>query len=124
MIHRYFHHRVARHAKSFGHALDGIFWALRTQPNYQVHLTLAVLSLCAGFILKISYAEFLFLITMIFIGLAIETINTAIEQLADAIDKNYNEHIKIAKDVAAGAMLFFAAGAAVAAGIIFLPKIF
>ena len=60
----------------------------------------------------------------IFIGLAIETINTAVEKLADAVDMNFNEHIKIAKDVSAGAMLFFAMGAFITACIIFLPKIF
>ncbi|MCX7996750.1 MAG: diacylglycerol kinase family protein [Patescibacteria group bacterium] len=123
MIHR-IRHRAVKHARSFGYAFEGISWALRTQPNYQIHVFLAVLSLVAGYVLGISYAEFLFILAMIFIGLAIETVNTAIEQLADAIDKNYNKHIKIAKDVAAGAMLFFSIGAAITAGIIFLPKLF
>lgn len=123
MIHK-IRHRLHKHTISFKHAFEGIFWSLKTQPNYQIHLLLAFLSLAAAYYYRVSYAEFLTLIVLIFIGLAIETINTSIEKLADAVDTNYNEHIKIAKDTGAGAMLFFAFGAFIAACIIFLPKIF
>jgi len=43
--------------------------------------------------------------------------------MGDAIDKNYNEDIKISKDVSAGAMLLIAVGAVVVSSIIFIPKI-
>ncbi len=124
MIHDHIKHRLHRHTISFKYAFEGIFWALKTQPNYQVHLTLALLALGGGYYYQITYTEFLVLLILIFVGLAIETLNTSIEKLSDAVDMNFNEHIKTAKDLGAGAMLFFAIGAFIIAGIIFLPRIF
>jgi diacylglycerol kinase len=53
----------------------------------------------------------------------VETINTGLEQTTDAIDEKIREDIKIAKDVSAAAMLIFAAGSALIAGVIFIPRI-
>jgi len=114
---------IKRHTISFKNAFKGMIWALQTQPNYRIHFFLSILSIVGGIVLKISYYEWLITILLITIGLAIETINTAIEEATDAIDKKQREDIRIAKDVAAGAMLFFAIGAFIIASIIFLPKI-
>lgn len=114
---------IKKHTISFKNAFSGLFWALKTQPNFKIHITLSLMSILAGYFLKISYNEFLLIITLIFIGFTIEIINTAIEETTDAIDEKWREDIKIAKDVAAGAMLFFAIGAFIVACIIFLPKI-
>lgn len=61
---------------------------------------------------------------MITVGLVVETINTGLEQTTDAIDRKIREDIKIAKDVAAAAMLIYSMGATAIALMIFLPKIF
>lgn len=124
MIHKHLYARFHRHTISFKHAFAGIIWSLKTQPNYLVHFLLSLIALGASYYYQISYIEFLIILTLIFIGLAIETLNTAIEKVCDAVTMDFNEHIKIAKDVAAGAMLFFAFGAWIIASIIFLPHIF
>lgn len=113
--------RIHKHTISFKHAFEGIVWALRTQPNYQVHAVLSVIAVGAGFWYQITRIEFLIIIVMIFIGFAIETINTAIERTADAVDTAWREDIKQAKDSAAGAMLLFAIGACIVSAIIFVP---
>ncbi|KKP87302.1 MAG: Diacylglycerol kinase [Candidatus Roizmanbacteria bacterium GW2011_GWA2_35_8] len=115
---------LKRHTISFRHAFDGLLWSLKTQPNYRIHFFLSVLSIIGGFIYKISYYEFLLIIFLITVGLVIETINTGLEETTDAIDTKIREDIKIAKDVAAAAMLIYAIGAFTIASIIFLPKIF
>ncbi len=114
---------IRKHADSIGHALDGLVWALRTQHNYRAHFFLILLSVVAGFLLDIKYHEWLIILSLSMLGLIIETINTAIEKVGDAIDLNYNEHIKIAKDVSAAAMLIYSTGAAVGASMIFVPKL-
>jgi diacylglycerol kinase len=114
---------IKRHTISFKNAFKGLVWALKTQPNYRIHLFLSTLSIFGGVILKISYPEWLVIILLITMGFSIETINTAIEETTDAIDIKQREDIRIAKDVAAGAMLIFAIGAFIIASIIFLPKI-
>jgi diacylglycerol kinase (ATP) len=60
---------------------------------------------------------------MITMGLVIETFNTGLEATTDAITKEWREEIKIAKDVSAAAMLTFAVGAVIIAGMIFIPRI-
>ncbi len=114
---------IQKHTTAIGHALNGLAWAIRTQPNYRVHFLASFLAIVGGFIFSLSYYEWLIVLIMIMGGFTIETINTAIEQLGDAIDKNYNETIKIAKDLSAGAMLIYSIGAIVVSCILFLPKI-
>lgn len=115
---------IHKHTISFKHALDGVVWALKTQPNYKFHLFFSVIAVALCNFLQVSYFEFLIILLLIMVGLVIETINTAIEKTTDAISKDFHEDIKIAKDVAAGAMLIYAIGAAVVATIIFLPRMF
>lgn len=114
---------LKRHTISIGHAIDGLIWALKTQPNYRIHLFLSILSIIGGIVLKISYFEFLIIIFLITVGLVIETINTGIEQTTDAIDQKTREDIRIAKDVSAASMLIYAIGAFVIACFIFIPRI-
>lgn len=114
---------LKRHSISIGHAIDGLVWSLKTQPNYRIHLFLSILSIIGGIVLKISYFEFLLIIFLITVGLVVETINTGLEQTTDAIDQKIREDIKIAKDVSAAAMLIYALGAFIIACFIFIPRI-
>lgn len=114
---------IRKHTTAIGHALNGLFWAFKTQPNYRVHFIAATLAVIGGIFFSLSYIEWLVVITMIIGGFTIETINTSIEQLGDAIDLHYNETIKVAKDLAAGAMLIYSLGAIIIACMLFLPKI-
>jgi len=114
---------IKKHTISFLHAYEGLIWAFQTQPNYKIHFFLSFLSIIGGYFLKIDYYEFLIILFLIAVGLAIETINTSIEQASDAIDKKWRQDIKIVKNVAAGAMLIFAIGALIIACVIFIPKI-
>jgi len=84
---------LKHHTISVRHAVDGLIWALKTQPNYKIHLFLSTLSIFGAFILKISYLEFLLIVFLITVGLVIETINTGLEQTTDAIDKKIREDI-------------------------------
>lgn len=114
---------MKKHTISFKNAFRGLIWAISTQPNYKIHFILSIISLIGGVVLKISYIEFLTIIILIFIGLTIETVNTAFEETNDAIDLTKRQDIGLAKDIAAGAMLIFAIGAFTIACIIFVPKI-
>lgn len=114
---------IKKHTISFKHAFEGLRWVLKTQPNYRIHFSLSILSIFAGWFLRITHIEFIIIIFLIFIGLVIETINTGIEATTDAIDKKNRDDIKIAKDVAAASMLIFAVGSTIVAGLIFIPRI-
>lgn len=112
-----------KHSISFKHAYDGVLWALRTQPNYRIHIVFSTIAVFLGWTLAIDYYEWLIIILLITMGLVIETLNTGLEATTDAITREWREEIKIAKDVAAAAMLTFAVGAVIIAVMIFVPKI-
>lgn len=118
------HHRLRRHTISFHHAIEGVVWALKTQPNYLIHLLLSLLAVLAGLYFGIKKFEWLMLMLTIGGGLAIETINSAIEQALDCVSLEHRDDIKIAKDASAAAMLIYACTAAIIGLSIFIPYIF
>lgn len=108
---------------SFGYALDGIYLAVKLDQNVRFHLLASFLVLLVSFILKISTIEFLFIILAIFFVLISEMVNTAIEEMTNLIYKEHHVSARIAKDVAAGAVLLSAVFSVIVASIILLPKI-
>jgi diacylglycerol kinase len=110
--------------KSFGFALQGLGYCLKTQLNFRIHIAAVVAVLIAGYYFEISKPEWLVVVICFAMVLAAEMFNTAIEKLCDAVTTETIPVIKTVKDVSAGAVLVCAAASVVAAGVIFLPKIF
>lgn len=109
--------------KSFGYALDGLYLAVKLDQNVRFHLVSSIFVLILSFVLEISTGEFLFILLAIFFVLISEMVNTAIEEMTNLIIKEHHESAKIAKDVAAGAVLLSAVFAVIVASIILVPKI-
>ena len=92
----------------FAYAFQGLEYAFRTQRNIRVHATIAILAIILGIFLHISAIEFAMVfiaITSVFIA---EMFNTVIEVSIDLSTPEYHPLAKIAKDVAAGAVLLSA----------------
>jgi len=115
--------KLRQHNISFKNAFAGLFWAFRTQPNFLIHFSLAILAILAGIILKVSHLEMTILVLTIVFGLGVEMVNTSIEAMTDLITKEWRQEAKIAKDVAAGMMLLAALGAVVVAALILGPHL-
>ena len=111
---------VAKRLKSFVYAFRGIGVLIATQHNAWIHILGTVLVLGMGFSLSVSRTDWLFLSLAITLVWVAEGVNTAIEFLANAVSEEYDDNIKHAKDVAAGAVLLAAMGAAVLAALVFL----
>ncbi|RJR15557.1 diacylglycerol kinase family protein [Candidatus Microgenomates bacterium] len=114
---------IQKHHVSFKNAFSGLFWALKTQPNFRIHLSIATAVVVLGLYVGLTSYEWLILTFTIFWALAAEMINTAIEAVCDLVTHEWKEEIKIAKDVSAAMMLVTALGSAIIAAIIFLPKL-
>ena len=106
--------------RSFGYAFQGIFTCVRKERNMKIHCVAAVLVVIAGVILKISAIEWCICMVLFGLVMALEHVNTAVEAV---VTEEYHPLAKVAKDTAAGAVLIAAIMAAIAGGIIFLPKI-
>jgi len=109
---------------SFKHALNGLSKVFKGERNFRIHIIAVIIVSLAGALLSISTEEWLVIILIFIIVTVIEIINTAIEKLCDVVSPQYNENIKLIKDISAGAVLLSAIGAVIVGVIIFLPKIF
>lgn len=109
---------------SFRYAFNGIKWLIRHEHNAWIHCFAAVCVIVAGLIVRLSAGEWIAVVFSIGSVLAAESVNSAIEALADVISPDYNEAIGRAKDMAAGAVLMLAVVAATIGLIIFIPKLF
>ncbi len=112
---------MRKHAISFRNAFAGLWWAIKTQPNFRVHLVLAALAVFLSAYLGITRYEWVLIVFTIVLGLSAELVNTALESMTDLITTEWRQQAKIAKDVSAGMMLVTAAGAVAVAVFVFLP---
>ncbi|GGE27576.1 diacylglycerol kinase [Streptococcus himalayensis] len=105
-------------------ALTGIMTAIKEERNMHKHAVTALLVVIAGLIFGVSATEWLFLFLSIFLVIAFEIMNSAIENVVDlASDYHFSMLAKNAKDMAAGAVLVISVFALLVGMIIFLPKI-
>lgn len=108
--------------KSIGFAFKGAFKLITTEHSVMVQSSIAVLLIIAGFYFQISREEWIMQILAFGLVLGIESLNTAVEKIADFIHPEFHNKIGFIKDIAAGAVLF-AAIAAIAVGLlIYVPK--
>lgn len=109
--------------KNFKYAFEGIFTGIKEEQNMKVHIVIMILVIIFGIMLKISTIEWIICIVLFGLVISMELINTAIENTVDLVTKEKNEQAKIAKDVAAGAVLVSAIASAIIGLIIFVPKV-
>jgi diacylglycerol kinase len=123
MPHRRFHRRSRiariRFFRSFGFALAGAGYLLRTQRNARVHAAVGMAVVAMAAWLGVSRLEWAVLILTIAAVLVLEGLNTAIEAAVDLASPRVHPLAKVAKDVAAG-MVLIAAIAAAGVGLLIL----
>jgi diacylglycerol kinase (ATP) len=107
--------------RSIESALNGIAIMVRTQHNAWIHAAATVVVVSTGVALGISNAEWRWLILAIVSVWTAEALNTALEFLADVASPAFHPLAGKAKDVAAGAVLISAVGAACIGAAIFGP---
>lgn len=116
--------KPSRFIESVNCAIEGIFWATRTQKHMRRHFLSALVLLFAVLFLRVSALEFTLLAVSVSFVLFAELMNTAIEVVVDMVSPEYHPLAKIAKDVAAGGVLVAAIGAAVMGYLILSHYIF
>jgi undecaprenol kinase len=112
-----------RFGRSVAHAWNGILYTIRTQRNMQIHIVIAVLVLLAAWWLRVPRGDLLLVLFSIGLVLAMETVNTAIEQTVDLVTKEHHPLAKAAKDAGAGAVLLAAVTAAAIGLYVFVPPL-
>lgn len=115
--------KVRKLIDSLNYAFEGIIYALKTQRNMKIHFIVAIIVLAASLFLNLTRIEILILFLTISMVIVAEMINTSIESTIDLITDKYHIFAKIAKNVAAGAVLIAAINSIVVAYLLFFHKI-
>lgn len=108
---------------SFKYAFTGIYSSVKKERNIKIHISIMLLVIIMGVLLKINYHEWLTCLVLFALVLSSELINTAIEITLNLITTEINPQVKLAKDISAGAVLINAIFSAIIGLIIFVPKI-
>jgi diacylglycerol kinase (ATP) len=90
---------------SFNYAFEGIIHVLRTQRNLRIHFAVAIVVIAAAAALGVDRLSMIALLIVIAFVLVAEMVNSAIEGAIDVSTTSFDPNAKLAKDVAAGAVL-------------------
>jgi len=109
--------------KSANHAIEGVLYGARTQKHLRYHFFSAAAVLFFSYMVGVSKAELVIIALAVILVLAAEMMNSAIEAVVDILSPDYSEKAKVAKDIAAGAVLITAFGAAVLGYVVLFPYV-
>ena len=109
--------------RSFGFAFKGLGYVLRTQHNAWIHLVASLVVVGIALFLDVSRMDWCWLVLAMGAVWCAEAFNTALEELANAVDSEPNPMIGRAKDAAAAAVLIAALAAAIIGIIILGPPL-
>jgi diacylglycerol kinase (ATP) len=108
---------------SFNFAFEGIIHVLRTQPNLRIHFAIAAGVLVTALIVDVTKIELIALLLSVTFVLIAEMLNTAVEAAIDIATTSFDPMAKLAKDIAAGAVLIAAINAIAVGYIVFSGKV-
>lgn len=105
------------------YSLQGFVHFYKYERSGILHLIVATVIICGSLTLNMKAVEWLFMIFILLVMLAIELLNTAIEAVCDLVSPEYNKLVKVAKDTASAATFCISMALVVAICIIYVPKI-
>jgi diacylglycerol kinase (ATP) len=108
---------------SFNFAFEGIIHVLRTQRNMRIHFAIAVIVIVVALIIDVTKLELIALLISITFVLIAEMINTALEGAIDIATTSFDPMAKLAKDIAAGAVLLASVNAIAVGYLVFAGKV-
>ncbi|CAM3572271.1 diacylglycerol kinase [Erysipelothrix urinaevulpis] len=109
--------------QKFANAFEGLKTALKNDPSIILQFIIASITMIFFVFIKISWLEWLFVLTAIFIVLITEFINSTLEDMCDLLVNRYDLQVKGIKDMAAAAVLLAAVYALIVAGVIILRRL-
>jgi diacylglycerol kinase (ATP) len=108
---------------SFNYAFEGIIHVLRTQRNMRIHLAIGVAVIVLALVVNVTKIELIALLISITFVLIAEMLNSAVEGAIDIATTSFDPMAKLAKDIAAGAVLIAAMNAIAVGYLVFANKV-
>jgi len=107
-------------SNSFRAAFHGLRLVICEQ-TFQIMVLIALATIFLMIYFEVALIEKLIIIFLIAVVLALELINTQIEKVLNILKPDYDQKVKIIKDISAGAVLLFCLGAIIIGILIFFP---
>ena len=104
-------------------SIEGIICYANEGKSIILYSLSAIIEIILGFLFRVNGLEWILIISILGVILAVELLNTWIERACDAITLEYNEMIKHAKDCVSAATFVIFIVAVILNIIIFAPKI-
>ncbi len=108
---------------SFGYAFEGIWTGIVRERNMKIHCLAIIFVTLAGTLFEITPVEWCICLLLFGLVAGLELVNTAVEAVVDLVTEEKKPLAKLAKDTAAGAVLFAAVISVIIGCIIFLPYV-
>ena len=104
-------------------AMGGMIFLLKNEDSIKVQSIVCIFFIFLGYCFEINKSEWIIHILLIGFILTTEALNTVAEKICDLINPEYDERIKLIKDIAAGAVSFAVISSLIILFIIYLPYI-
>ncbi len=104
-------------------AFAGIKAGFKSEKNFLIYIFITIVFLCFNIVLQSTLAQYCIFLCTAFGVFSAEFFNTAVEYICDIISPEYDEKVKIIKDIAAAGVLMFGIAFFATQAIILLPKI-
>lgn len=110
--------------RSFRNAFFGLKHAFEKEQTFRLQILIGLVVIALMFYFNVSPLEKVILLTMVFLVLSFELVNTTAEKILDIVEPNFRSKVRVIKDTMAAAVLVAAFGALIIGLIIFLPYLF
>ena len=115
--------RDKRLVDSFNFAIEGLISALKNEKHMKVHILAAIIIVILAIVINASKVEILIISLSVSFVVITELVNTAVEAIVDLVSPERHPLAKLAKDVAAGAVLVAAINALCVGYSLFYDKL-
>lgn len=116
--------RWAGFVQALRFAVAGLHYVVRTQRTFRIQLFCAAAIALLTIWLRLSAVETALVALALFAVLAAELLNTGVEAIVDLlVERNHHELARLAKDIAAAAVVTSIAGAVIAGALVLGPPL-
>ena len=113
---------IKQFIEKFAVAFSGLYQGIKTDRSIQLQFVLALVTVIFFLLFNITWIEWLFVLSAVFLVLVTEFLNSALEDFSDLIEEKYDLKVKKIKDTAAAAVLLAAFYATSVAAMIILRR--
>lgn len=115
--------RIKRLLKSFHYAYKGMVMVISEEQNIKIQITLGILVFFLGICFQITRLEWIFLFMVSGLVIILETLNSAVERVADVLKPRINTYVKEIKDIMSAAVMISALLAIGVGVLVFWPYV-